>query len=319
MARRGEGQFVAIEVNLRGDPAKVGRIVRLLGVSRNEAVGMIAAWRELVLTKGTGAAGVVKGYPAEDIADFLDWRGKGRTPRRLIAALTAAEELTSRRGIYRHPYWADTPTGWYAAKRAGDRERKRRGGSAESPRNGDGASAPVPAGSGQEVSKDRPPGPPEGGGEGAGARVGLTEWFLETHPRLRNEKECREILAAMTEAQAVQLRYCLPRQLPKYIAGMTNRKGRGVPWADLYLRTGFYLEIRPTKPKAHTNGHTNGQTQAEEQQEKADLVAREQAFWARRDLVRERLKLQGVRLKKHELEARIDEEIANEEQGGSPS
>jgi hypothetical protein len=118
----------------------------------------------------------------------------------------------------------------------------------------------------------------------------------------------------MNELQAAQLRFCLPRQLPKYIAGITNRKGRGVPWADVYLRTGFYLEIRPPKPKVHANG----QARAEEQKEKADLVAREEAFWARRDLVREQLKAAGVRLPKHELEARIDEELAKED-GGTPS
>lgn len=318
MARRGEGQFVAIEVNLRGDPAKVGRIVRLLGVSRNEAVGMIAAWRELVLTKGTGAAGVVKGYPAEDIADFLDWRGKGRTPRKLITALAAADELASRRSTYRHPYWSDTPTGWYAAKRAADRDRKRHGGSAEIPRNGDGTSAPVPARSGQEVSKGGPPGPPPEGGTVAGARAGLTEWFLETHPRVRNESECRRLLGAMTEAQAVQLRFCLPQQVPKYLSGMTNRKGRGVPWADVYLRSEFYFEFRPAKPKAHANGSTNGKTRAEEQKEKAELVEREKAWWAKRDAIREQLKAAGVRLPKPEMEARIDEELAKE-QGGSPS
>ena len=118
----------------------------------------------------------------------------------------------------------------------------------------------------------------------------------------------------MTDAQAVQIRYCLPRQVPKYIAGMTNRKGRGVPWADVYLRSEFYFEFRPAKPKVHQNG----KTKAEEHQEKVDLVAREKAFWARRDAVREQLKAAGVRLPKPQMEARIDEELAKEE-GGSPS
>jgi hypothetical protein len=313
MARRGEGQFVAMECNLHQDPVKCGRVARALKVSRNEAYGIIGAWRDLVLNRGEGLTGILRGYPAADIADWCGWKGK---PAKLIAALTEAGELASRRNVYRHPTWVDTPTGWYASKRAGDRDRKRHGGSAESPRNGDGASAPAPSGSGQEVSNSAPQPPPEGGGDASGARAGLADWFFETHPRVRNESECRRLLGAMTEAQAAQLRYCLPRQRAKYISGMTNRKGRGVPWADVYLRHEFYFEFRPAKPKAATNGHTK----LEEQREKADLVAREAAFWARRDLIKERVKLEGASLTKFELEARVDEELAKEEQqGASPS
>jgi hypothetical protein len=100
------------------------------------------------------------------------------------------------------------------------------------------------------------------GGGVAGAREGLAEWFFETHPRMRNETECRRLLAAMTEAQAVQIRYCLPKQRPKYLSGMSNRNGRGVPWADVYLRSGFYCEFRPAKPKEHKNGQTKAQVMA---------------------------------------------------------
>jgi hypothetical protein len=319
VARRGEGQFVAIECNLRGDP-KIGRIVRRLGCSRNEAVGMVAAWREFVLTKGTGA-GIVKGYPAEDIADFLDWRGKGRTPRRLISALQDANELASRRGVFRHPFWADTPTGWYASKRAKDRDRKVRGGSAEAPRNGDGDSAPIPSGSGQEVSKS-PPGPPDLGGVVgvADAKTGLTEWFLETYPRLKNEGVCRKVLAAMSAAEAEQLRYCLPLQLPRYIAGMTGRGGRGVPFADKYLREGYYLERRPTKKRTPKEGSSNGHKAPQLDQEKAAMVERQEAYWRRRDEVRARLKAAGV--SRHELEARVDQELERQDQQqqeGAPS
>ena len=318
MARRGEGQFVAIEVNLRGDP-KIGRIVRKLGISRNEAVGLVAGWRELVLTKGTGA-GVVKGYPAEDIADFLDWHGKGRTPRKLIAALQAADELAARRGTYRHPFWADTPTGWYASKRAKDRDRKVRGGSADVPRNGDGTSAEHPSGSGQEVSKG-PPGPPGSGGVVgvADARNGLTEWFLETYPRLKNEGICRKLLAAMSAAEAEQLRYCLPLQLPRYVAGMSGRGGRGVPFADKYLREGYFLERRPPK-KRTAKPAANGHEEPDLAKQKAELVERQEALWRKRDEIRQQLRNDGV--SRHELEARVDQVLEQQEaqpEGGSPS
>lgn len=311
MARRGEGQFVCSELNLRNDP-KVRTLARNLKIHPQRAVGLLSDWKEFVLTKGT-AGGVVRGYTAGDITGFLDWEGR---PDKLLAEMKLAGYLATRRGeVYVYPFWGDTPTGWYATKRAADRDRKRQGTSAESPRNGHAGSAPVPDRSVQGEREATPPGGPPSGGVGvAGARIGLAEWFWETHPRPRNESECRRLCGAMTEVQAVQLRYCLPRQLRKYIAGMTNRNGRGVPWADKYLRDGFWCEIRPPKPKAEKNG----QSRAEEQQEKSDLVEREKAWWGRRDMVREQLKAAGVRLPKHELEARIDEELAKED-GGQPS
>ena len=59
MARQGEGQYVAIETNIVIDP-KLKGITRALKISLPAAIGHVALWRALVLTRGTGS-GLVKG------------------------------------------------------------------------------------------------------------------------------------------------------------------------------------------------------------------------------------------------------------------
>lgn len=344
MARRGEGQFVATEVNLRNDPKVMG-LARRLKVHKLHAVGLVTSWREFVLVRGTGA-GVVKGYSRQELAEYLDWP-KGPAP--LIDALKAAGLLRTKRGAFLYPFWAETTTGHYAHHKSTDRSRKAderdarrrwaevfpgeawpgleaardrlRGHSPEAPESVPGTSGDIPSGSGHEESKS-PPGPPGPGGVGgvADARTGLTEWFLETYPRLKNQAICRKVLAKMTPAEAVQLRYCLPRQLPRYMAAMTGRAGKGVPFADKYLREGYYLELRPPKQrasKAEGNGH---KTRAQETEEKLAMVDRQEALWRRRDEIKARLGDEARGLSKFELEARVDQELELEQQqGGSES
>jgi hypothetical protein len=345
MARRGEGQYVAVEVGLRHDPKVLG-LARRLKIHKLHAVGLVSSWREMVLVRGTGA-GAVKGYSRQELCEYLDWP-KGPAP--LIDALKMAGMLRTKRGCFVYPFWHDTITGSFAQHRSSDRDRKLderatrkrwtavypggawpgfeeakerlRGHSGEVPGNVQGTSADAPEESGHKETKG-PPGPPVPGGVGgvADARNGLTEWFLELYPRLKNEGKCRKVLGRMTTAQAEQLRYCLPLQLRRYMAAMTGRGGRGVPFADKYLEGEWYLELRPPKPKA-SNGHKNGHaTKAEEQQEKTALVEREEVHWRRRDVIRARLHAQGVHLRGVELHQRIDQEIEREdqEQGGLPS
>lgn len=339
MARRGEGQFVAVEVNLRNDPKVLG-LARRLKIHKLHAVGMVASWREFVLVRGTGA-GVVRGYSRQELAEYLDWQ-KG--PALLIDALKAAGMVRTKRGAFLHPFWGETTTGDYAHKKSSERGRKAeeralrkrweaarpgepwpgleeardalRGHSLEGPGTVRGPSADAPETNGHKVTNG-PPGPPDAGGAGGGGdpRTGIAEWFFEMHPRLKNERICRSLLNKLTVPQAEQLRYALPRQRPRYIAALERRSGKGVPFADKYLREGYYLEVRrPAAKAAKPNGHAT----PDPAEQKRALVEREAALWKKRDEIRERLKADGI--SKHELDQLVDQELEKElEQGGSPS
>lgn len=317
MARRGEGQFVAIEVNLRGDPVKVGRLCRRLKVSRNEAVGIIAAWREIVLTKGT-ATGLVKDFPAADIADVCDWRGP---PRKLVQALADAKELVNRRGgAYAHPYWEDTPTGWYAARRAADRERKRippngngHGDSAEPPRNGHAGSAPAPSGSGQE---ERPSGAPQGAPQGGAAdRASRWEWFEASFPiGIEDPAACTAILGDLSPDDWDHLKYALIEQASK-------NRWKHTPWrvppALRYLRKREWRRIKWKPGMKKPDPKAPQKAQAEPKPDRAELD-RQQRLFARSIELREQLRKAG--LKGFDLESAIEAEMVKEQQqGGAPS
>lgn len=97
--RRGEGQFVALELNLIRD-SKLGGVARALRISKVTAIGHLALWREFVLTKGDGATGTVRGYTQDEIAEFLDWRGRAD---RLVAALKAGDFLATKRSGFTYP------------------------------------------------------------------------------------------------------------------------------------------------------------------------------------------------------------------------
>jgi hypothetical protein len=115
----------------------------------------------------------------------------------------------------------------------------------------------------------------------------------------------------MSVAEAGQLRYCLPRQRPRYLSGMTSRNGRGVPFADKYLREGYYLEYKPPKAKAPKGEPQNGATAHELAEEKRIFVERQEALWARRDAIRTRLRDSGV--SRHQLEQLVDQELEKED------
>lgn len=313
MARRGEGQFVAIEVNLSGDP-KLRGLARRLRISRPHAIGLVALWREFVLTKGSGADGIVKGYTKTEIAEFLEWE---KRPAQLISALRESDFLGSRRGAFLYPHWPETITGWYAAKKATDRRRHRKGGdgnlqgdSAEPPRNGHGGSAEIPSGSGQEVSKTPPGAPPGGVGEPAAPLPELADLFVETYPKMQNPAVCRRMIRGFDEGTQAQLRYALPIHARIYREKKQTKAWRFVPFAPKYLRDQTFWEFQPPKPKAN-NGHRPDPAEV------ARLEAEAQAKYEharqmleRRAVIRERLKAEGIG--RHELERRIDEELAKE-------
>jgi hypothetical protein len=326
MGRRGEGQFVATEVNLRNDPKVLG-MARRLKIHRLHAVGLLCTWREFVLERGTGT-GLVKGYSRAEVAEFLDWP---RAPAVLFDALKGAGYLTSRRGgAFVYPGWAETITGHYAHKKAADRDRKKgqraaaeggeegdsaRGTSADIPRNGRGASAEVPSGSGQEVSKS-PPGPPgSGGASQPSAPSGWWEWFRDMHPKVRNPRKCRRLLGLMEREDLDQLWYCLPIHAPLYRDKEKKKAWRFVPFADSYLEDGTFWEHRPPKPKTTNGASKDGAAEAELLAKKLDEEAqaekaREQLH--RRAVVIERMRQEGKTIKRmdpafeEEVERRMD-------------
>jgi hypothetical protein len=321
MSRRGEGQFIAVEVGLRHDPKVLG-LARALKVHAAAAVGYLVAWREFVLTRGTGG-GVVHGYTVDEMAAFIGWPGSAV---KIVTALKTAGFLGSRRRALVHPSWGDTITGHYAAKRAKDRDRQRTGKGdgggtsgdvqgdvrAEVPRNGHGDSAEVPRslrGGSEEIGTvsnkgfhGTPPGPPlEGGVERASA---LTEWFLETYPKVRNPKKIAKLLGLLTAEEVVQLRFCLAIHAPQYVDKKKGKGWRFVPYGDSYLEDGIFWEYRPPKPR---------QPEAVEVVDLEAVGREEQAreqtrqMWQLRAQIRSRLIEEGV--DREQLEDRVQREL----------
>ena len=333
MARHGEGQFVAIETNIVIDP-KLKGIGRYLKCSLPEAIGYVALWRVLVLTRGTGS-GLVKGYSHSQVAEALEWRGR---PSRILAALKAAGYLTTRRGSLVHPEWPDTITGSYAHRRQAQREYDRKrgrgrgveGAAEEAGPGGDpSGSRPGPGGdpsgtrngSGHQSTK-APPGAPLQGGEGAPpAPSDWGKWFLETYPKVRNPKKIRRLLAAMGADELAQLWYCLPLHAPRYYERQKTKGWRFVPFGDSYLEDGTFWEFRPPKPTANGNA-AHAPAEAEVLAKQLDEEARREKhrqLLQQRAIVIEKLRDEGIAVKRGEpaFEELVEQRL--EAGGGMPS
>jgi hypothetical protein len=316
MARRGEGQFVAIETNLVNDP-KLKGIARALKIHVAQAIGHVALWRALVLTRATGT-GLLKGYSAPQVAEALEWPGR---PGRIIDALVDAGYLKRRRGgAYTHPEWADTVTGGYAhrrqAQREYDRQRGRDRGADGAAGGEEGAPPPggdpsgIPSGSDRDPSGSRngsghqstngPPGPPGAGGESQpSAPSGWWEWFRELHPKMRNPTKCRRLLGKLGREDLDQLWYCLPIHAPLYRDKEKKKAWRFVPFADSYLEDGTFWEYRRPKPKVPKE--TNGEAEAQALAAKLDDDAkteRNRELLQQRAIVIERMRSEGIAIRR---------------------
>jgi hypothetical protein len=315
--RRGEGQFICAEVGLRHDP-KVLAMARSLRISAHAAVGFVMAWREFVLTRGTGS-GVVRGYTLDDVAAFLEWGGK---TARLVAALRAAGMLHTRRGVLSYPHWLETATGDYAHARAEAREADRRrkaegrreqrdwtsGGSPADNRGTSGGSpADVHPESGDQSTKDvhrtAPPGPPVGGVDAA-ARL---EWFEDNYPKgLVNRDLCAGILGALTPSDYDHLRHAVETKS----RSIWWRERDRAPVPERFLTEQQWRRVklpRRTARAAKPDEAARKAAELERQQlERQQAEAATQLF-RQREAIRQRLISEGVG--RHELEERIDAEL----------
>jgi hypothetical protein len=226
-------QFVALEVNLLRDP-KLKGMARALRISCVEALGFLALWRELVLTRGD-ATGLVRGYSAEEVAEFLEWPG---TPSRLLDALAAAGFLARRRRWVAYPQWPETITGYYAARKAADRERHRKeqpaapeNGEAPAPQNGHGETVfPPPA-----ASKDAPKVAGEQGGEARWT------WWQENYPKPRAPARTMAILGSLSADDWDLVKFSVGDLAARYHFHAAPRK---VPNGLRYLETAWYLDSK---------------------------------------------------------------------------
>lgn len=309
MSRRGEGQFVAIEVNLLGDP-KLRGMARRLKIPRVQAIGHLALLRELVLTRGTGG-GVLKGYTADEIAEFVEWPKSTTT---IVEAFKGAGVLVARRGTFLYPGWAETITGDYANRRASlrrydrDRKREERGGDDPDVR---GNSVGHPHGRPSDVRTDSSPesrdqsikesarNPPETPPPGGAVVASRLEWFGENYPKgIVNPERCAALLGVLSEAEWAHLQYAVTRR------GRSNSVGeraRG-PLAEVFLAKSLWRAVKLPRTPAKAP-----RTEAPKEGPKVeDLEAARQAFEERAN-IRAELVAKGV--PRRDLEDRIDEEL----------
>lgn len=329
--RRGEGQFVAVEVGLRHNPKLLG-LAKRLRIHPQHAVGILASWREMVLTCGTGT-GVVRGYSRGELAAFVQWE---KEPGPLIDALKAAGMLQTRRKAFIHPYWDATTTGSYAHHKSGERARKaaeralRRawetahpaeafpgverareilGPSADSPRTEPGASASGSRTNGHEVSngvRRAPQGAPPGG-----ASEGASRWeaFEALYPvGVEESLKCREYLAGLGPEEWAHVQYAVQDQAAK-------SRWKHTPWR---VPPAFrWLKRQVWKRTKWKPGMTMPDKRAievkSEPKPDADEVARLKLHWERRSKVKEALRSTG--LKGAELESAVNTELEK----GEPS
>lgn len=251
-SRRGEVPFVAIRVGRSNDPREVLGVSRELKCSRAEALGFVALWEELILEVGDAISGRVKGYAAVHIATKLGFEG---SPAKIVNALKAAGLLATQRGVFLHPYWAQSVTGQYARDRAELRERWRlkkaeqraedvpavsRGqagdnggtsmGTADIDRliNGNGGAAPPPA--------------PRLSPGGAGSA--RWEWMLKNHDRPRNSRACIRYLDAMTEEDWALCQWVVTRPPAGSAPLSLSRKRVRRLDSHRFLASEAFLELR---------------------------------------------------------------------------
>jgi hypothetical protein len=312
--RRGEGQFICAEVNLRNRP-DVGRLARGLGVNRHEAVGLLVAWREFVLTCGS-STGVLRGFDQEDVASFLDWPGK---TSKLVGALKEGGFLGTKRRQLFYPHWLDTPTGDYAHVRAqqreddrrrkADRRREERDGGDGRPEDVPGTSGGSPPDihpeSGDQSRKDvhrTPPDPPGRGGDVAAARL---EWFEDNYPKGIVKREwCAAILGRLTQAEWEHLQYALGRQ-----GGSIRWREKGrAPLPERWLGD---LEWKRTKrPGPASNGARPRKAERRPEEPSPEDLERMRLAFVKRADIKQRLLAEGV--PRSELEDRLEQELVKE-------
>jgi hypothetical protein len=331
--RRGEGQFVAVEVGLRHDPKVLG-LAKRLRIHPQHAVGIVATWREMVLTRGTGI-GVVRGYSRSELAAFVDWPGE---PGRVIDALKGAGMLVMRRQAFVHPSWSETTTGSYAHHKSGERERKateralRReweamhpaepwpglerareliGQSADSPRTEGGPSASGSRTNGHKGSngvRRTPQGAPRGGASDGATRLAEFEsaWPLG----VPGTEKCRAYLAERTPEEWAHILYAVreqslssrwkhtPWRVPPPLRWLNREEWKKTKWKPGQVKPDKKGSSPPPEPKPT--------------QEEVDAL---KSKWERRAAIKESLRASGLR--GADLESAIDSEMEKEQRAPS--
>jgi hypothetical protein len=302
-------------VNLRNRP-DVGRLARALGVRRHEAVGLVIAWREFILTSGT-ANGVLPDFDQDDVAAFLDW--PGRTAK-LVAGLKVGGFLATRRKRLFYPNWVDTPTGGYARDRAdqreGDRLRKAEARRLAREREGGGHPSDVPGmsgghppdihpESGDQSRKDvhrTPPNPPSGGGDEAASRL---TWFEANYPKGIVKREwCAAILGRLTPSEWAHLQFALGRQ-----GGSIKWREKGrAPDPERWLGD---LQWKRTKaPEATANQARIRRAEKRPEEPSPEELERMRLAFVKRADIKQRLLAEGV--PREQLEDRLELELLKE-------
>lgn len=246
--RRGEGQFVAAPIGFWNNP-RVLDVADELRVPAGLAGSFILRWDELVLSDGDGLTGKLRGYNSRQLARHVGWTGK---PEKLVRALKLGGVLAIKGRVFIRPHWLETPTGYYAWKKAKDRDRKRTNG-ADDTEHQNGVSAEAPRNVHANSTEDRterkkgtaegPPGAPQGG-VGVSAGGDRWSWFAENYPRVENPELCKRYLAALSDESWDQLRYALPVQLKSGVW----KKTRFIPVAPKYLRDEKFWAVKRPKP-----------------------------------------------------------------------
>lgn len=310
MARRGEGQFVAVPVGLVHD-VKVRGLARTLRISRLEAAMHVVLWEEFILTHGEvvqrgrdRGQGVVRGHTGAELAEALEWP-LGRRPSLIIGALKGAQMLRCRRGAWIHPFWADTITGEYALRRAKGRDydKKRRG-----KPDADGTPNGVRSGSDTHPTGRRPDlgdqptngsggraaGAPQGAPPGGAAdRASRWDWFETTYPiGIEDRDGCADMLAQLDPQDFEHLQFALPAQVSSNRWKHTLWR---VPPAHRYLKQRQWRRIK-WKPgqKPPVKLLKVVAIESEPKPDAAELE-RQRAVWARHVEIRTKLKKEGLR------------------------
>lgn len=250
MARRGEANFVAVRIGFWSDP-HITVMADELKVSANEAGGYVLRWEELVLAVGDARTGRVKGYSPKYLSIAVGWKGK---PEKLIGALRSIGVLTSQRGTFTHPFWAETRTGEYAIRRAleadrvarwrrgegeGDGDQSADGTGSVRVQNGDGTSNSGIK-EGRAYADAHPPAPPQ---EGGGVGMTRWEWLLQNHDRPRNPAVCAKYLEAMSDADWELCQFAVTLRKRAGGAYIGRRKRVWALTSDEFLRKSAYLEF----------------------------------------------------------------------------
>lgn len=295
--------WVASEDGLEDNP-KILSMARALKVPRALAYWYVMRWRRFILNYSTNleAGTIPKIHTADDVAAFLEFKGPAK---RLVDELRRGGFLATRRGGgFCYPGWADTVTGHYVLKRAGDARRKeetreaarraREGGGDEQRSSGkpeDGphpvrgqavdasADSPRPVHGETDIKKESPSedgraGPPDPPLQGGADRW---RWLLENAPRPQNPSACIPILDRMPpdEWALVQRAYgTLTEVSPGGGSIYLRRKKALEAPTDVFLRKGAHWQFVERKPATAKRVKRPAEAPKEDP---AAVVARERA------------------------------------------